>query len=78
LEFVRITSGLIRLGVLQGDVVMIDRLGNEPTISFRTPSGQVLLAAVDGDLVVCLGGLVRFGCATVKADLFGPNAVTMR
>ena len=65
-------------GALSGDVVMIERLGNETIVSFRAPSGQVLLAAVDGDQTVHLGDKVQFGFAGIKAHLFGPDGVALR
>jgi multiple sugar transport system ATP-binding protein len=65
-------------GPLSGNVVMIERLGNETIISFRAPSGQVLIAAVAGDETVHLGDSVRFGFAADKCHLFGPDGVAMR
>lgn len=65
-------------GPLAGDVVMIERLGNETIISLRAASGQIWLAAVDGDVAVHLGDKVRFGFLPGKAHLFGGDGAVIR
>jgi len=58
---------------LQGNVTLVEHLGNETIVSLSLPSGQGLIAALDGDAAVAVGQELALGFSPDKAVLFGPS-----
>ena len=57
-------------GSLVGQVVLVERLGNETNVSVNLPSGVNFLAVLDGDHVLQPGQVVTFGFAPSEAVVF--------
>ena len=61
---------LDQASVLTGKVDLIERLGNETIISVVLPSGQALVASLEGKAVVALNEQVQLGFGTDDISIF--------
>ncbi|OAM83678.1 ABC transporter ATP-binding protein [Devosia elaeis] len=62
-------------GALVGQVVLVERLGNETNVSVSLPSGANFLAVLDGDHVLQPGQVVTFDFATSDAVVFDVDGI---
>jgi len=63
-----------KMGVLSGEVALVERLGTETIVNLTLGSGQTLIGALDGDQPVETGTSITLAYETAEAHLFAPEA----
>ncbi|TFE36871.1 sn-glycerol-3-phosphate ABC transporter ATP-binding protein UgpC [Paraburkholderia dipogonis] len=64
-------------GSIKGEVVLVERLGNETVVNFSVGVGRPWQAVLDGDAPSTIGSNISFDYAPDKAHLFDVNGVAV-
>ena len=62
---------------LKGKVTLVEHLGNETIVNLTLPSGQSLIAALDGDTTATVGSDLSLGFSPDKAALFNEQGIAI-